>query len=1216
MKNRIKRVLAFVLSFAMIAALGLNATSTESQAAKKKYVKSMTLSKKSVSLKVGSKQKVTAKLKISGKASKKIKVAKVANKAIATAKVKGTTITITGKKAGKTKVTITSAGKNKKGKKISKTIAVNVKAAGTLPVTPSTTPAPAQTAAPVVAPTIVTLNRTNITLTQTESVKLIASVIPTTTAVVWSSSNPAVASVDNAGNVKAIGVGKAEIVATAGSAKATCVVNVVMKKYTVTAVSAVNTDKGTITVTFSEVANKSVLSGTTITISNANVKVNATFKELSEDGKSAVYVIAPSDLAKLQNGNYVVQSDNMTIPADKGSTNARVDITGSSVKGIVYYKSYGDDVYKLPNASVTINGETAYTDDNGFYQLGLNGDKYTATYKANGFFDEKKEDVTVAANKTTAYNVGMELYNVEKVFIYGAVTDADASSTVIENAKVSLYEIKDGKETLKAETTTDSQGKYVFANSNANYSDINVNSSSVRKFSYGYGLDQNCEYYIEITKGVSSDNLFNVYDKYQTQDFDLGSARAIDKSAQMKKVKAISEMTMQLNWDTTLKSKGDVDVTLLDTDGRTVLCENQMTIDDKFFADDNRQEMKAGAYKLVDAKFFSNESNVKPTLPKGTYYLVCKSLDETGNVIDSIVVCPVSVTPGEGANAKAATITKAVERDINYMTSFSDDYGTTSKKNQGSVLQTVSDSEGTLSGSPVSFDASVYQIVDGVKVLINDQISNRNFEKNENSYISTYKQLNLAADTSYYVEAEKTHIVNGDKAFSTDNTDVWNVQFTAAANVINVRFENADRFIDQLNDNNTASQGEYIYLNSITINVDPANSKQSKVSKTIPIEKEYAIGQLASSGIYIDNEDVKGLPVGKYTVKFNFENYKLDTEYANDTEETVIDLQDAQLVCDAKYEKVYPTTISGVVAYKDTSKEMSDNGIAVLYSSDLKKIVAAAQFDKVDGQVTYKLEDMNNGDFEGGDYKLLIRGEGIDYQMKDVSVAKNEVKQNFDFRDLEVGGSTYMKPSIKTTSGLGLDYTASVVAYDKYYIDPWDENVSDNAFYDLIDSNYDGSFELERTGSSDTAWVGANMSKGDYKLVVDSELTDIKIFDVTLKSTYEDELIVNFTVYDNLVRINLTLSNAESSNGMGDLAYYNGQVDYITAESVDGSVFYDGVSVRDSVTNDSGSFYVPKGKAYVIKVYSHNNVVGVSATLTAQYNDTESVDITCRAVHQ
>ena len=104
----------------------------------------------------------------------------------------------------------------------------------------------------VVAVTSVTLNKTELTLTEGESEMLTATVKPddaTDKTVTWSSSDASIATVDGNGKVTAVKAGSATITAKAGDKSATCTVTVNKK---VVAVTSVTLNKTELTLTEGE----------------------------------------------------------------------------------------------------------------------------------------------------------------------------------------------------------------------------------------------------------------------------------------------------------------------------------------------------------------------------------------------------------------------------------------------------------------------------------------------------------------------------------------------------------------------------------------------------------------------------------------------------------------------------------------------------------------------------------------------------------------------------------------------------------------------------------------------------------------------------------------------------------------------------------------------------------------------------------------------------
>ncbi|MBO4999132.1 MAG: Ig-like domain-containing protein [Lachnospira sp.] len=979
------------------------------------------------------------------------------------------------------------------------------------------------------------------------------------------------------------------------------------KELNVTKVSAIDTKTGEVTLTFDSKVTADDLTGTVITISDGSgTIVSASFKEVSADGNSATYLIAASDLSKITTGNYTISSasGNINIPATIGQSTATVQITGSSVKGLVYY----DDILgytAIKGASITIDGKTTKSDAKGFYQQSANPADYPLiTVKADGFFDESKTNVKVASNTASAYNFEMEKYDISKIYICGTVTDSEDNSKPVAGATVVLYE--NGE--VKATVETDTKGHYLFRNYRSTVTNFTTDSSKSTKIFYSDNLIlQENTYEIAVSKELGAENIKDVYKAVPAQRISLGSARNVNVSTRLTKVKELDEITLDLNWsqeennEAVLKSAGSTKVQVsFVTKANEVLASKSIDLGEYLTTTYNKM---ARGYRMAANDFFNTGSaNVKPTLPTDTYYLVVKDLADDSTQQNSTLVIPVSLT--EGGDAKVGgTFTKALSRNVIYSAALSDEYKAISEKNQGATLKYVTDAAGSL-GSNIVIDTNIYEKVGDDRVLISTQQGITLEKSGSNTSYGANKACDfLGKDKDYIVETMKSHLTKPDVAVSTKTAGNWNVELGGAVNIVKVKADNIANFKDQYGTNNTASGTDSVTLNAVTVT---SGSK----THTVEINRKYTLSQLVS-GIPIDDEAFRGLTPGKYTISFDIAEYQQSNrDSEKDEQQDLIDLQNATVISEATYNRVYPTTVKGVVAYgdiADNKAQLTGEGIAVLYNEDRSRIVAADTLTKSDGIVSYSLEDGIDGTFGAGKYVLVVRAAGIDTQIKDITIAgANTVVSNQNFENLTVGGNSTIKTLVTTSTGAALDSTAYIMAFDEYYIDPLSEKVDELAALILRGSGYDGSFRVLRKGEE--TYESVSVSAGKYNVIITSDTTETMEKSVTVAGTQAEEIKVAPRHYDNLVRINLRLNN------YNDSTYKNGQIDYVVAESADGTVSYDGVFVRSKQKEDTGYFMVPKNRAYTIRVYSNDTKVG-EQTIASQSEEDSTVSVNCEKIN-
>ena len=169
---------------------------------------------------------------------------------------------------------------------------------------------------PPIVVTAITLNTNSLSFGQLNSTQqLTATTTPVGGEVIWSSSNPSVATVSATGLVTAVGWGNATITATSGSVSATC--SVAIAQATVTSISAVYTQSGTVYTTDSLDSLKADLvvtatwsNQTTSTVASADYTLSGTLTEGTSTitvlygGETTTFNVIVSDTPSVAYGVY------------------------------------------------------------------------------------------------------------------------------------------------------------------------------------------------------------------------------------------------------------------------------------------------------------------------------------------------------------------------------------------------------------------------------------------------------------------------------------------------------------------------------------------------------------------------------------------------------------------------------------------------------------------------------------------------------------------------------------------------------------------------------------------------------------------------------------------------------------------------------------------------------------------------------------------------
>lgn len=316
---------------------------------------------------------------------------------------------------------------------------------------------------PTVSVTGVTLNQTALNLEVNGTATLQATVAPanaTNKSVRWSSNNTSVATVDNNGNVKAVGVGTATINVTTedGNKTATCEVTVSEKKIPVESV----------------ILNKTALTMEVKTSEQLAVSI------LPEDAtdKAVTWTSSDEKVATVDNNGKVTALTKgtaaITVAAGDKKATCAVTVTADKVYSITFDTDGGTLAEGVTNPDYVTKGET-------YKMPTANKSRYTLTAWAIGAKDSenkvKANDVYTFTEDTTVYAIWQ--YNGGGGGSHGGSSRPSGTTT-----KPGTTE-KPG-DTNKPGTTTDNNKTVTAANVNNKFADVQNNAWYSEAIAYVY----------------------------------------------------------------------------------------------------------------------------------------------------------------------------------------------------------------------------------------------------------------------------------------------------------------------------------------------------------------------------------------------------------------------------------------------------------------------------------------------------------------------------------------------------------------------------------------------------------------------------------------------------------------------------------------------------------------------------------------------------------
>ena len=639
-------------------------------------------------------------------------------------------------------------------------------------------------------------------------------------------------------------------------------------------------------------------------------------------------------------------------------------------------------------------------------------------------------------------------------------------------------------------------------------------------------LEKGATYTVKVEKKLSANNFDDVYMMQTVGTFTVGNKYDNSQEFYANKVKKTPSMTLtQALADTDVLDQVGIEGTSASEKAMNVKYNVYTNIYGGllklFAADVNVDKTSDIKNNKADTELIEKVFNKKgtATLPTGDYFVVVDPQEAAGKTTDSIRVAKaavkIHVTEGEAATGNV-TITKGYLREFVTNVALTPEQekpqGLTAGGAAGTPLSVIEkNTTGYQKVTPsqnVSVKYNISQVVDGVKIPIEEVSSNKDVQTNDkNAFVATNEYDRLLSYGSYaitstgdYVEAvDKTESINNKSNMTlTYNTNgAWNMVQAAVKVGKNNKFIDAtvpaDFALTKVVAKNVATGKETTIYDAGTgaglaakcgTNITSATGV---ISSSNPVaEGKYLVYDLSSAA-------KQNLSEGKYTFTYSFKAYKNAV-----SEYSAIGLENVKASAENTFVKSTndKTTVTGVISTKsdagvvaklngeagDTNNSNKYKALVMLLNN--KNQIAGLSKVSTDGEYTIT-DGVNANVVAGGAYKLVIRAFGYETKVVDVTVdANKELTENVT---LEQGGKGEIKAYVSDTNKNVISDIADSYAFDKYAIvQPTMTFVADLT---KVTQNIDLSSDAYDIGVYKGAYNGAvngkiltfsNLSAGDY----------------------------------------------------------------------------------------------------------------------------------------
>lgn len=882
----------------------------------------------------------------------------------------------------------------------------------------------------------------------------------------------------------------------------------------------------------------------------------AYFSSISSNGRLAYYTIAGESQKMLlpqdssMDGTYLITSDTLSLP-DALTASYKELLHAGTIQGYILNASQkplkGAAIHVYPSSAVFHSDGTttakelfsAKSDENGYYSLACNQKNVSLLVTNDGYSSKIKTDISISSSYAQCCNFVLAGYRESE--LYYEIFACDKDNHPVQNATVSLY---DSKDSLLQKCLTDNNGRAVFCNSQGLPLEALDMVHGVRAENDTAYFNNQDTYHVTVEKNICRNNYSDVYHPV-TQYFSFADSLHcnITETVRLSAIPPVTSIPVQLTWSedafAALNTYSPyLSISLLSGNGETLLEGSYISVEI------SEKTLSSSFDLLNNASIIFSDGH--PRLPDGTYYLQIKdyNIKDILSPANANLILPLTIKEGKTESCSGI-------------------FSTSCSASGKFLFDNLSLAEySVLSHLSVLPEFSIYQCLDNGQLAFIESKTGSNFT-GKNSLSSSYSFNNLCRNKSYVITASFPYSADAAPVYftaaDTSNKVADFLPLPTASAISSIKFFTQSG--DGISGKNSPVKIEFLQL--LDSSGESIFTYRCYENNTLPLKDPlYAFCDEDGNYSFTVPGSFKAftnLSADSYAVKIKLEGYKpivTDYKYCSPMQTNV-------LAVTSRLAKTAVTTLSGTLLCDGYILNSTEAAAASIMLYDMQNHIVAGK-DIPSGTYRYTLTDGIDGTLEDGQYKMVVRGNGIETYQAYISIRKDYSNTYNILCTAKKPGSLSLLLIDNNGNHVTFGQAKSAIALREKGVP---ENIPDNwlisSFYKKL--AYTETISILKSDKASNEWsTGACIPSGSYTLSINADFCDsfVQNLFITKNETIQKNLSLLKTDSSLAVEYHFSLKNMQASDDESVLAAvcYNSD-----GSIVDQTVMYTDEAIKNGI---------------------------------------------------